>query len=324
MMRQTAALAAFAVLVLVGPVLGQQRGKEDKRGLKSDPLEMLARKAALRLAGFEPQDDGETDSADSTDVAKPKLNVYYDDNGMLMVKGPADQIARFEYAYDLVIEKMRQVGPAKPDIRKYKCRHIDVSLAAALLDDIFNGPQKARQRVAAQQRGRQQANQRGRQQQRGKQPEPEPEPESQTGGMGRGMGMLETLFGGGGAKATDPTELMGIQIVPDKRTNYLFIMAKTDLFPQIIDTLYTVDVEALEEEKDSDIVVLQKLNADEVKTMLEDLLGITDARQAQQSGAARARRAAQQRRGRGQQGQAAAELAAQLAEESMQIGVGGQ
>ncbi|MCH8878772.1 MAG: hypothetical protein IID34_02685 [Planctomycetes bacterium] len=322
MMKKTVALAAFATLVLVGPVWGQQRNKEDKRGLNSDPLEALARKAALRLAGFEPQEGEEADPDGSTDVAKPKLRVYYDENGMLMVDGRPDEIARFEHAYDLVIEKMRQVGPAKPDIRKYKCRHIDVSLAAALLDDIFNGPQKARQRAAAQQRGRQQP-QRARQPQRGRQPEPEPEPEPQTGGMGRGMGMLETLFGGGEAKATDPTELMGIQIVPDKRTNYLFIMAKTDLFPQIIDTLYTIDVETLKEPSESTIVVLERLNADEVKTMLEELLGITDARAARQAGS-QARRTAQQRRGRGQQGQAAAQLAAQMQEELMQIGGGEQ
>ena len=110
-MRQTFVLAALAALVLVGPTWGQQRDKKDKRGLKSDPLQMLARKAALRLAGFEAQEGEETDSADSTQVSKPKLRVYIDDHtGMMMIDGPPEEIARFEHAYDLVIEKMRKSG----------------------------------------------------------------------------------------------------------------------------------------------------------------------------------------------------------------------
>ena len=87
-MRQTVVLTAFAALVLVGPVWGQQRNEKDHRAQNPDPLEILARKAALRLVGFEVQAEEETDSADSMQVGRPKLRVYYDpETGMLMIDG---------------------------------------------------------------------------------------------------------------------------------------------------------------------------------------------------------------------------------------------
>ncbi len=325
-MRRTATITALAMLIFAVPAPAQLQDKDRPGTMESARLEELARQAVLRLAGYHPQEDGESEDAGLTPETKSKITLHVDENGMVIIRGTQDDISRFDFIYGLVLEKMKQVGPPKPDIRKYKCVHIDVTVAAALLDDIFNGPQKARQRVAAQQRGRQQQ-QRGRQPQRGRQqqPEPEPEPEPVSSGAARGLESLADLFGIGEGKAADPTELMGIQVVPEKRTNYLFIMAKTELFPQIIDTLHTLDVETEGDPRESDIIVLQRLNADEVKAMLEELLGITDARRAQQAGAAaRARRAGAQRRGRGQQGQAAAQLAEQIEDEMMQIGAGGQ
>ncbi|MCH8968418.1 MAG: VWA domain-containing protein, partial [Planctomycetes bacterium] len=110
-MRQTVVLTAFAALVLVGPVWGQQRIEKDHRAQNPDPLEILARKAALRLAGFEVQAEEETDSADSMQVGRPKLRVYYDpETGMLMIDGPPEEITVEQtVTADLLAEASRSI-----------------------------------------------------------------------------------------------------------------------------------------------------------------------------------------------------------------------
>lgn len=245
------------------------------------------------------------------------------DGDQITYIGTAEDAKNFEKVLEKLEDEAKKSQVAVPDIRRYKCRHIDVSLAAQLLDDIYNGPQKARQRVqqvaAQNQRGRQQPPQQPGQQPRGRQqPEPEPEPEAEVdGGLG---GIFAALLGKGSAAAGAAEDLMGIQVTPDKRSGHLFIMAKTELFPFVIETLHTIDVVAVQE-RDYELVPLKRLSADEVQVALEDVLGITEARQRrtvpQAAQANRARRAGQP------QGQDAAALAEQLQDELLQIGEGG-
>ena len=165
-MRHFAIIAILATLAWVRPVSAQQDVEDRTPAAESSQLDELAHKAALRLAGFPAQEDQGDDESRSESAEKSKIKLYYDENGMLLIDGLPDDIARFNYTYERILEKMKQVGPAKPDIRKYRCRYIDVTLAATTLDEIFNGPQRVRQQAAARQRAQQQRNQRGRQQQR--------------------------------------------------------------------------------------------------------------------------------------------------------------
>ncbi len=241
-------------------------------------------------------------------LERPKIRLRVDPSGMIIIEGPSNEVSNFNFVYEEIVDKLKSMQTPLPDIRKYKCKHIDVTLAASILDSVYNGPTKARAAQAASDRRR---NPRSDARDRGKEEE-EPEPEERS--VPPGLSGLSSLFSGDSASKT-PADLMGIQVVPDKRSGYLFIMAKSELFPMIIETLHTIDTEAVIE-RDYEIVVLKKLNADEVTAALEDLLGITEAEEARKASLQRAARSRSNRQGNQQPNQ----LANQLEDELVQIG----
>ena len=125
------------------------------------------------------------------------------------------------------------------------------------------------------------------------------------------MGLEALLGGGDDGSSVSATEPMGIRVIPETQRNILWIVAPTELYPTIIDVIKTLDTPA-SIERDYEVVVLERLDADEVQQTIEELLGLNQTQLA-----SRVRGAAQRR---GQQGDDPQQLADQLAQQMLQIG----
>ncbi len=245
---------------------------------------MLMLALALTAWAF-PQDaeleqaPAETTAADTTPLdttpapTKPELSVRFDQHGFLIVEGDEQEVERFNFLYEEFVKNFAETRKAPKDIRVFQLVHVDVNFAAQLLQEMFND--QVRQTARANnrrtpQRGGQPAN-------RGRQPPPEPE-EPERNSMADFMG---DMFGGGDnaevtAAINKLTDEERIRVVANKGQNSLIIRARTEDFPDIIQLINKID-RPVDNSRDAEIVLLKHIDAEQAKTMVEQLLGIGSA-----------------------------------------------
>lgn len=165
--------------------------------------------------------------------------------GKLILVGPPDKL---EMIQDIINELTS--GKAPTVIRVFPLRYSDVTAAARLLTDVFNQPQAAAQP------------------QRGGQP---PHRQGEPAGTG----------GQAGAKPPPPPQQRAapvpkarIKVVPDERTQSLFVVAPLSDIPLVIEVLRTYDT-PMDIKQTIKIFRLKHLDAGLVTQNLREILGLT-------------------------------------------------
>ncbi len=262
---------------------------------------------------------GETGSA--APRKKSKVILRYDSSGRLVLEGESKDVEDLDYVWKNLVAEWEKPQAGAPDIRFYRCKYIDVQLLASMVEEIFTGTSKAARQQAAMQAQRtaqQQQQQLQRQQrqaagQNAKENTQENTKSKEEDKRSSGLSELESLFGGGGesakGKATEPID---IRVVPEPQRQILWIVTETPNYPTVIEVIKTLDT-SVDAQRDYEIVVLKKLNADDVKTSIEDVLGLGQTTRT-------ANRARPQTNRPAGQATDAQQLAEQLEQELLQIG----
>ncbi|MCG3136688.1 MAG: hypothetical protein HJJLKODD_00523 [Phycisphaerae bacterium] len=288
----------------------------------AEPTTQPSSEATITEVADDAIDEATNPTSPSTERQKPKLKIRVDSNGGLVIEGRPKDIADLDYIYEKLLEDFLKTANDMPDIRFYKCKNIDVQLLSSMLDEIFNGSSRARQQAQMQMLQQQRAAERAARSRRN-QPGAEGGPQDgnernapeERGAESTGIPGLDALFGGSDSStAKNPLESMGIRVVPETQRGILWIVAATELYPSIIEVIHTLDTEA-DVKRDYEVVNLSKLDADEVKETIVELLGLEDA-------TARGGTRAVRSMNRGAQGEDPQALAEQLQQQMIQLGEG--
>ncbi len=197
-----------------------------------------------------------------------RTEIRYDpDSDMIYVVGPASQLEEIEDLMDDIIKQYEKAEEEiGTEIRVIKVRYLDVTVAASILEEMFNDKQAA---AAAQQ-----AAPRGRQQQ------PPTKQPTKPGAEGEGETTIRDRMNReqeeeAAAKAAAKAAAAGqrIRVVPDPRMRTLIIRAATQDFPLIAELLLKIDRPG-GPERNIKTFRLRKLDAQEVEKSLKVILGI--------------------------------------------------
>lgn len=219
-----------------------------------------------------------TTRADSLKGAE--LNIYTDPaSGMLVIEAPRSALDTLDSAMKDIAEELGK--EAKPDIRVYRVRHIDVYSAAELLDQVINAAvreqaalmrqqqqaaaaqaraaaaQQQRNAARAAQQNQQGGNQRGGEERGGDQKGNEGQP--QPGQVPQVPQMAQMMS--------------GVTIVPNPRDRSLILKAATRDYPQILELLSIID-QPQPIKYEMRVYRLKKLNAADVEPAIREMLGL--------------------------------------------------
>jgi type II secretory pathway component GspD/PulD (secretin) len=205
---------------------------------------------------------------------RSKLKLRIDpDTGMVLIEGAPGDVSNFDFWYRNLVEDWATKGTAQKHIKVFRLQHIDVTFAASLLTEMFNDQRQQAARNNRNNGRNNRANERGGGRRgRNREPEPEPEPDRRADAMGgllSGRGDTEL-----NAAISALSGQQGIRVVPNKQQNTLIIRARSEEFPGIIQLLNKIDRPG-GKTSEYEIVNLINISADEAKTMVEQLLGLT-------------------------------------------------
>ncbi|MHC4797423.1 MAG: secretin N-terminal domain-containing protein, partial [Planctomycetota bacterium] len=193
---------------------------------------------------------------------------YDDESGMIYMIGPAPQVEEVKEAMNEILRQYEEITPeVKQRIRVFPVRYIDVNVAAAILEQMFN--ERTPRRAKSTKPEKKEA----------KKPEPkEKEEEGEEGKSARQRRKQEE-------KARKEEEAAGregaqggqrIKVVPDPRTNTLIIKASQEDFPAVAELLLKIDRPGGGSPVDIEVIPLKRLNALEVEQVLKAILRIEE------------------------------------------------
>jgi type II secretory pathway component GspD/PulD (secretin) len=196
------------------------------------------------------------------------------EKGVLVIKGPKDQVTELKDVVDKMLEELAKV-PQPPDIRVFRVKYVDVNTATDVLEAMFNAPrQRGLTPQQIQQMQQMQALQAAQQKGKAGQPQAPTGAEDEKGDKGKGGSKRPKE----GAEAEQPQpaqqqqESGQIRVYPDARTHTLIIRASPEQYPPILKLLATIDKKGTA--ADFRIYVLKRLNAAEVEEKLRVMLGL--------------------------------------------------
>lgn len=225
--------------------------------------------------------------------SRPKVRIVVDPaTGTIRFLGDREAVMALEEQLDELLEELSDVT-ARPDIRVFRLRYVDVNFAAAVLERVFNEPRRPTPQRTPTRAGQQQA-------QRGARPGARGEAEtgrealeaelgSRLGGARRGEELEPEEREREGREAgrqpgqrapTPPTPQIpttgNIRVIPDPSRRWLIIRAASRDFPVIEELLATIDQPA-SEDRETRIFPLKVLNAEDVEATLKATLGLDQA-----------------------------------------------
>lgn len=193
--------------------------------------------------------------------------LYDEDEGVIVVVGPEAQTDEVGGLVELIVKELEKIEDVtKADIRVWRVRNIDVTLAASILEEMFNEGRA--------QRGRQE-------------PRPQPretKPKEGEGEAGESDAAKRRREAEAEAAAKEEAAAQAaaatqIKVIPDPRTSTLIIKAAPDLFPEIAELLLKIDHRGTDRMTRIKIFQLKTLNAGEVEQVIKDVLKIEDRSQ---------------------------------------------
>ncbi len=202
---------------------------QDKTSPAAAKASGSAASATKRSSASSDQEDGEAESpmagrAREGEAPDDELKIMIDaERGMIRVTGPERKVTEIEDLIWTLQDEMAAPYGKEMEFKVYKPRHLDVNVASAMLDRIFNEPKKItvptpKQKKPAPKKG----------------DEKEDELERM---MGMGMGMREMMRErGAGVGKTQ------IRLVPDPRTGFLIVGAPSEMHRDIQRMLGILDV----------------------------------------------------------------------------------
>jgi len=192
---------------------------------------------------------------------------YDEEAGLIYVVGPSSDLERLQELLDRITEQFEEdlAGEADSDIKVIPLQHLDVTIAAAILEQMFNEP--AAPPTAAKKK-------------KAKKPKSEkeerPEPGEEDGGAGRRrreedeevQKQQQAKKGFGGQR---------IRVFPNPRDQTLVIRAAKEDFPMLVELILKIDRPG-GGTVDIQIFQLEHLNAYEVEQAIKATLKIKDGR----------------------------------------------
>jgi len=203
-----------------------------------------------------------------------KPQILYDEvQGTFIIFGSEDEVEEIDEILDMIIKEIGEIEEgAKGDIRVFRVKHVDVQVAASMLEAMFNEPAKAQPAPRA-----------PRAQERKPQAKPggakSGEQEEEESAAQRRREEEEQAKAKEAEEAAKAAAAGNIKVVPDPRTNTLIIRAAQETFPKIAELLLKIDRPGLDKEKNIKIFQLKKLNAAEVEEVLKEILKIETPQQ---------------------------------------------
>ncbi len=200
-------------------------------------------------------------SAQSAEQGK-KLRIVYDDKtGKMWLEGDSGVVEEAEDLIDLFKEEAKDI-PSPPDIRIFRMKHVSVTKASDILEEMFNDKaRRAQQARVLQQQRRQQQQERQRQQREAKknqadksQPQRPDQPEQPQ-------------------QQTQQMPEYNITVYPNPRNRTLIIKAATEAYPAVISLLKKIDREPIAP-LDYKIFTLESAIASEVEEQLKAMFGL--------------------------------------------------
>ncbi|NLX21395.1 MAG: hypothetical protein GXY55_06945, partial [Phycisphaerae bacterium] len=199
---------------------------------------------------------------------------YDEETGLIYIVGPSSDLERLQTTFDTVIKQFEEMETeVASDIRVFRMRYLDVSIAATILEQMFNDRQT--QQPGARQPGARQPG--------------APQPgDRQTASADRGQQEEE---GSAGSRRREEEEertkqeqeqaraLAGgqrIRVFPNPRDQTLVVRAVKDDFPLVAELLLKIDRPAGRDPVDVRIFQLKQLNAAEVERAIKAILKIED------------------------------------------------
>jgi len=199
--------------------------------------------------------------------ATSKVQLRYDEEeGLIIAMGPAHELEEMQKLLDQIIGEYERMMSDDPDvterpIRVFQLQHVDVTIAAAILEQMFNeqapkgkkpAPKKPAPKKPKVKAGEEEGEEGSIREKRKELEEEGAEEEGQVGGEGR------------------------IRVVPDSRTRTLIIRAAQEDFPRIAELLLKIDRPTDKPARDIKIFQLKNLNAYEVEQAIKAILKIQD------------------------------------------------
>ncbi|MGD2107801.1 MAG: secretin N-terminal domain-containing protein [Phycisphaerae bacterium] len=255
-----------------------------------DPPDETAQDPAEETAHHAPEEtDRELVDVATSLMDEEKVIIEYDDEeGVLYINGQASVVDEVPDWVTEIDEDLGDETTARPDIRVYRVRYIDVNTAADIINEMYNATRQQRQMMVQQQRlAAQRARQQARlQQQRARQQQPgRDDQEDQQPGRGR-RGAQPTA-----TPAAPQLPETAVRVYANERDRTLIFRADTSQYSALLELLATID-RPKPIDSEMRIFRLEKLNAAEVEEMLKDILGL-DEQPRRVSRSRRTRRGAQ-------------------------------
>jgi len=199
---------------------------------------------------------------DPSEFVNNQTHIRYDpEAGVIYLVGPESQVTDIEGVMDTVISQYEEMaGETETDIRVFRVEYVDVTVAATILEQMFN---EKKSRQAAKQKAPQKA----------KQPTEKPSKEEE--------GSLRSLKEKQQqekeeAKARGMAGGERIRVIPDPRTRTLIVRAAEEDFPLIVRLLLKIDRPGDRPPVNIEIFQLTKLNAYDVEQSIKEILGISE------------------------------------------------
>lgn len=201
--------------------------------------------------------------APTTQPAEQKVKIVINErDGTIRLFGPPEKVREYK---DLITDLEEDLAELteKEEIRVFRPRKVDVTIAAAILDQMFNEVSSGQ---AAQQQAMMRRLQQMQQQLRQQPGAAAGQPPAERGDE-RGKAAAEP------APAPEAPTKARIRVYPDPRTNTLIIRALATDFPAILELLAKIDTEA-SRTKTFRVFQLTKLDAQVVEEALTGLFGM--------------------------------------------------
>ncbi|MBP7934779.1 MAG: hypothetical protein KA354_09050 [Phycisphaerae bacterium] len=192
---------------------------------------------------------------------------YDEESGLIYFLGDPSAVQELQDTLDRIIENFEELQEAPSDVRVFRLRYLDVSIAATILEQMFNDKQPAQPKKAAQPDARKP--------QAGGAKDKKEEEDEEGGGKRR---RDEEQARKEAEQAQAAPGGQRIRIFPNPRDQTLIVRAAKEDFQPVAELLLKIDRPSDKPPVDIKIFQLKKLNAYEVEQAIKAILKIEDTR----------------------------------------------
>jgi len=193
---------------------------------------------------------------------------YDEESGLIYFLGDPSAVQELQDTLDRIIENFEELQEAPSDVRVFRLRYLDVSIAATILEQMFNDKQPAQPKKAAQPDARKP--------QAGGAKDKKNEEEDEEGGGKRRRDEEQARKEAEQAQAAPGGQR--VRIFPNPRDQTLIVRAAKEDFQPVAELLLKIDRPSDKPPVDIKIFQLKKLNAYEVEQAIKAILKIEDTR----------------------------------------------